>query len=156
MTRFPLFGVLFAAFTGFALVELILLIWLAANTSFLFTLGLILLTGLVGAALARTQGTQVLRQVMNELSTGRLPAMAMLEGVIILIGGAFLLTPGLITDCVGISALIPQCRRFYIRAARKRLARHFRVIDLSGSRPPHAPRGAADDDVIDVEFKRED
>jgi len=153
--RFPLFGTLFILFSCFALLELVLLVWLAANTGFFFTLALVLLTALVGAALARSQGVAVVQQASRDLSMGRLPTRPLMEGVMILLGGAFLVTPGLITDCIGISVMIPVCRRWYIRRAQAFIKKHFRVVetrtDLGGQAWPRPD----DDDVIDVDFREE-
>jgi UPF0716 protein FxsA len=104
-------------------IELILLINIGGMIGVLPTLGIIVLTGALGATLARWQGLAVLRDVQTELARGGLPAGALVDGVIILIAAALLMTPGFITDMVGFTCLIPGFRSVLKRAAWKRLER---------------------------------
>ena len=69
------------------------------------------LTGVTGAWLARTEGLRVIFSFQEELVSGRLPGQAMLDGICVLVGGAFLLTPGVITDLLGFSLMLPFTRR---------------------------------------------
>lgn len=104
------------------LVELALLHYLAQVTSLWFTIGLVLVTGFVGTWLAKQQGWRVWNTIREELFSGRMPTQSMLDGVMILVAGALLLTPGILTDAFGLSLLIPFCRRLY----KVRLTRWFR------------------------------
>jgi UPF0716 protein FxsA len=97
-------------FTLVPAIELALLIEVGRRIGTLPTLALILLTGVVGATLARYQGVAVLRRMQEELGDGRLPAGSLLDGVIILIAAALLVTPGILTDAVGFALLIPMTR----------------------------------------------
>ena len=97
------------------LVELILLLWLAKKTDPLFTLMLVIVTGIVGAWLARVQGWRTYRRIQQELSKGRMPTESLWDAVMIFVAGAFLLTPGVLTDLFGLSLLVPACRRYYQR-----------------------------------------
>jgi UPF0716 protein FxsA len=90
------------------------------------TLALVLLTGLGGAALARLEGMRVFFQFQRELAAGRIPGQALLDGISVLVGGAFLLTPGVITDLAGFALLLPVSRRWIQRRARRRLERGLR------------------------------
>jgi len=93
------------------LVELYLLVWLTELwESFLLTVGLIVLTGILGATLARIEGLRVLAQIRERTRRGELPADELLDGVMILLAAALLVTPGLITDAVGFLVLIPFTR----------------------------------------------
>ncbi|MBS4199952.1 membrane protein FxsA [Bacillus sp. FJAT-49732] len=74
------------------------------------TVGLIILTGIVGAYFAKKQGLEALRRVQNELRSGIPPGNAMLDGVCILAGGLLLLTPGFLTDIMGLLLLLPVSR----------------------------------------------
>ena len=79
---------------------------------------LVFLTGVVGAMLVRQQGLATLFKIQREMNNGNLPAPQMMDGVMILIAGALLVTPGLITDTVGFALLIPFVReriRFWLR-----------------------------------------
>ena len=105
------------------LVELVLLIELGQLVGLLPTLALVIFTGVTGAWLARAEGMRVFFQFQQELAAGRLPGQAMLDGISVLVGGAFLLTPGVLTDVVGFSLLLPVTRRWLQRRVRKRLER---------------------------------
>ena len=82
-------------------VELALLIELGNRFGTLHTLALIVITGVVGASLARGQGLAVVRKIQNEVAEGRLPAHSLVDGVIILLAAALLVTPGVLTDAFG-------------------------------------------------------
>ena len=93
------------------LVELYLLIEIGKLIGTLSTISIIVSTGIIGAFLARRQGISVLYQIRNELSNGRLPASQFVDGLIILLAGAVLLTPGVLTDILGFLCLIPVSRK---------------------------------------------
>lgn len=75
-----------------------------------YTIGLVILTGVVGAWLAKKEGLQTLRLVRLQLSNREIPGQALMDGICILIGGAVLLTPGFFTDAIGFFLLIPYTR----------------------------------------------
>lgn len=104
-------------------VELLLLIQMGQWIGTLPTIGLIALTGIVGAFLARQQGVQVLRQVQQEIQNGQMPAAALLDGALILVAGAVLMTPGVLTDALGFLLLIPGSRQMVRKAAWHRIQR---------------------------------
>jgi len=102
------------------LVELYLLVQLTIwSGSFWITVGLIVGTGVVGAALARMEGLRVVRSMQEEIGAGRLPTDHMLDGVLILVAGALLLTPGLLTDAAGFLLLIPPSRAIIRRVVKQ-------------------------------------
>lgn len=123
--RFPIGTVLFFFFSAFTLLELWLLVLLTRATSLGFTIVLTIISALVGAALVKHEGLAVLARARNELQSGRFPAQALVDGIFILLGGALLITPGLITDGLGFSTLLPVCRRFYGRLAVAAFQKHF-------------------------------
>ncbi|MFK7805155.1 MAG: FxsA family protein [Anaerolineae bacterium] len=92
-------------------IELILLIQMGQWIGTLPTVGLIVVTGIIGAYLTRQQGVQVWRRVQQEMQTGQIPGGALLEGAMILIAGAVLMTPGVLTDALGFLLLIPPSRK---------------------------------------------
>lgn len=106
--------------------ELLLLIRMGEWVGLWPTLGLVVLTGATGAALARLEGLRVLFQFQKELASGRLPGQALLDGISVLVGGAFLLTPGIVTDLAGFALLLPPSRRWIQRRVRARLERRLR------------------------------
>jgi len=103
--------------------ELFLLIRLGQVVGLWPTLGLVIGTGLLGAHMARTEGLRILYRFQTELASGRLPGQALLDGIAVLIGGAFLLTPGILTDLTGFALLFPPTRHWIQRWARRRLER---------------------------------
>lgn len=107
------------------IIELSLLLEIGKRIGTLPTLGIIVLTGILGAYLVRGQGFMILKRIQNELEKGTLPGDSLMEGAIILAGGILLLTPGLITDALGFISLIPPGRmvikRFLLNWLRSRI-----------------------------------
>lgn len=152
-------------FTLIPLIELTLLIQIGKATSIQFTIGLILLTGLIGASLARWQGRIAVIQLQSDLAAGRPPAASAVNGILILVAGAVLLTPGLLTDIFGFSLLIPQVRNWMRAYVVTWLTRRVKVQTFGSVRGSavEQPRSQSNtssnvgnDDVIDVEFERVD
>jgi UPF0716 protein FxsA len=92
-------------------VELLILIQMGLWIGTLPTVGLIVVTGIIGAYLTRQQGLQILRRAQQEMQSGQMPGGALLEGAMILVAGAVLLTPGILTDVLGFLLLIPPSRQ---------------------------------------------
>jgi UPF0716 protein FxsA len=105
-----MFGYLVLLFTIVPAVELWLLIEIGSNIGAGNTILIIILTGVLGAYLARIQGFLVLQKIQNDLNRGHLPNSEMVDGLMILLGGIVLLTPGFITDAFGFILLIPWTR----------------------------------------------
>ena len=120
------------------LVELYLLIQVGSLVGVEITIGIVVVTGLVGAWLARFQGLKVLNEVRASLSVGEMPADALIDGLLILVAGAVLLTPGLLTDALGFGLLIPRGRRIVRSLVRRRLPSQISGLDPT---------------VIDVEWR---
>lgn len=109
-------------------VELFLLIEIGKAMGTLATLGLIVATGVIGATLARIQGLAVLSRLRTEVGAGRLPGDALTDGALILVAGALLVTPGVLTDAVGFLLLIPLTRA----ALKRHLKRRFEAAVKAG------------------------
>jgi UPF0716 protein FxsA len=120
-------GKLFLLFTLVPLVELYLLLFMAARVGFWPTVGLVLVTGLLGAMLARREGLRVLGTWKQTLARGQMPAEGLLGAVLVLVGGVLLVTPGILTDLVGFLLLIPPTRRIIAVRVRRRLERSIRA-----------------------------
>ena len=118
-------GRLALLFVVVPIIELMLLIELGQLVGIVPTLALVVATGIGGAAMARAEGLRVLFQFQQELAQGRLPGQAMLDGASVLVGGAFLLTPGVLTDLLGFSLLFPLSRRWIQRRLKERLERQI-------------------------------
>ena len=104
------------------LIELTLLVQLYQGTSFVTTLLVVVFTGILGVSLARRQGLGVWHGIHRQLAKGKSPSVEIINGVMILLAGAFLMTPGLLTDGVGFALLVPWLRN----RLRVRLADWFR------------------------------
>ena len=131
-------------------VELALLMYVAENVLGTWaTLGLIVVTGVVGASLARYQGFSTLRKIQQQLSGGQMPTNSLADAGMILVAGAFLLTPGILTDAFGFSLLIPLCRQFYRRVVAAWMKRNVQVhVMRPGGQTPHGRRDVVDGQVV--------
>lgn len=143
-------GRLLILFIVLPLVETWLLIEVGRVIGALATIGAVIATAVIGSQLVRYQGLQVLRDIRAGQLRGEPPALPLLEGAALLVAGAFLLTPGFITDTLGFLMLVPPLRR---QAAQRLLARMI-VIGPEGPYPgsgrPHDPN------VIKGDYRRED
>ncbi|WP_323846981.1 FxsA family protein [Microbulbifer magnicolonia] len=134
------------------ILEMWLLITVGREIGALPTIGLVLLTAVVGLALLRRQGLSTVMRAQQKMQAGELPAREMVEGIFLAVGGALLLTPGFITDALGFACLIPGLRQLLLG----RILRHVTVVrpgfdPRDGS--PHRPSG--DRDVIEGDYSRE-
>lgn len=113
--------VLFAVFIVLPLLELFVIIQVGQVIGVLPTLALMLLTGIIGATLAHSQGRQAWTRLNQTLAAGRVPAREVVDGALVVFGGALLLAPGFITDAIGIFMLVAPGRAL-IRSALRRTA----------------------------------
>ncbi len=116
-------------FTAVPLIELALLVFIDRYIGLAATLGLVVATAMIGAWLAKSQGLRTLARLNTELQQGRMPAEPLLDGLMIFVAGAVLLTPGLLTDLFGFFLLAPAGRRLVRRAVTKRLKHRFVPTD---------------------------
>ena len=123
----PALPILFFLFTAIPLVELWLLFRLSGIFGFWTTIGLVLGTGLAGAMLARWQGWRAVVRVRSQMRQGILPAGAIGDGLLILGAGLLLVTPGVLTDILGLALLVPPLRSLILAGIRRWLARHARI-----------------------------
>ena len=129
-------------------IELVLLIQLGQIIGLIPTLALVVTTGVAGAYLARLEGLRTLWKLRADLARGKLPGQALMDGVSILIGGAFLLTPGVLTDVLGFSLLLPPTRRLLQKQVRKRLEKALTDGTLDVHVVSSASWSPPDDDEI--------
>jgi len=115
-----LFQILLLLFLLVPVIEIYLLIEVGSVIGAVSTIFLVVLTAVVGAALLRWQGFSTFQRVREAMARGEVPAIEMMEGVVLLICGALLLTPGFFTDAVGFLALVPAIRRYFIMEIIKR------------------------------------
>ncbi len=119
-----MFARLLILFTVVPLVELALLIKLGNVIGLWPTIFIVIATGVLGAALARSQGTQVISAIRAEVAEGRPPTGSLINGLLVLVGGVVLLTPGLLTDLLGFSLLIPFTRDWFKKKLQSRLKKY--------------------------------
>ena len=93
------------------LVEMIILIEVGGLIGAIPTVGLVVLTATIGLWLLKLEGLATLGRVQEKLNQGQIPETELLEGIMLLVGGALLLTPGFITDAMGFTCLLPGLRR---------------------------------------------
>jgi UPF0716 protein FxsA len=117
---------LIALFIGLPIVELALLFKVHERVGLGPTVLLVLLTGITGAVLVRRQGVAILFRIQHEMEAGNLPAPQMIDGIMVLIAGALLVTPGLITDTVGFALLVPVIREYIREWLRKKMEQKVR------------------------------
>lgn len=130
-------------------VELVLLLYLADATSWQLTLALVLATGVTGTLLARSQGWRVWSRIREELAAGRMPTEPLLDAVLIFVAGALLLTPGVLTDLLGITLLIPWTRKYFRRRLIEWFKSHFTIQTTGfGSWPPSPGRSEIIDSYV--------
>jgi UPF0716 protein FxsA len=128
------------------LIELIIIIQVGQLVGAWWTVAALVAVSVAGAWLMRREGTRAWGNFRAALASGRVPADEVLEGALVLFGGALLLTPGFATDALGLLLMIPVTRRMIAAVIKRRLGARFSVTTVSGGgRARRRP-----DDVIDV------
>lgn len=162
----PVLGRLLILFTVVPLVELTLLFWVADHTNWAMTLLLVVGTAILGGWLARREGIRCWREFQERLARGEMPTDYIVGGLLVLIAGALLVTPGLITDTIGFLLLFPPSRAVVVRRVVRRLKVHMATPphgEFGQSREPEdesrykgdeSRAGKGGGDVIDVEFRK--
>lgn len=115
-----IFQILLLLFLLVPILEIYLLIEVGSLIGAFSTILLVVFTAVLGAALLRWQGFTTFQRVREAMARGEVPAIEMMEGVVLLICGALLLTPGFFTDAIGFLCLVPSVRRYFIMEVIKR------------------------------------
>lgn len=135
-------------FTITPAVELYILLQLGSWMGAAETVLLIVITGIVGAATAKTQGLAVLSQINQEAQSGFPTGNRVVEGLMVLVGGLLLLTPGILTDLFGFSLILPPTRRFAAPHIKRALLSRVKIggLDMGavGPGPAAQPRPRQD------------
>lgn len=137
-------------FLAIPITEVYLLIEVGGMIGAGWTILLIVLTAVIGVNLLRQQGVSTLMRANQAMSQGQIPAMEMMEGIFLAVGGALLITPGFFTDAIGFICLLPFTRRIIIR----KLLLNSTV--RSSYSVHQETRGHEDSRTIEGEFHRDD
>lgn len=157
------------------IIEIAVLLRVGDAIGWLSTLAVVILTAIIGTVMLRQQGLATLARAQQRLGAGEMPAEQLLEGVLLMIGGVLLLTPGFVTDTFGFLCLVPFTRQAMVRYMKSRsvvslagVAARGRPMG-AGARPgidpgsspgsassPHSPPKAGSEDVIDGDYHRVD
>ena len=120
--RTPLLArLLFGMFLIVPIIEIAIFVALGGMIGFWWTMGGVVLTALIGSYLLRLQGFAVWRDIQQKLNMGQFPGQSIVDGIMLAIAGALLLTPGYFTDAVGFSLFVPQVRYAIFEFLRKRV-----------------------------------
>lgn len=145
------------------LLELYLIIKVGSYIGALWTVIIVVMTAIIGVNLLRMQGLSTLRRAQQNMEQGVMPAMEMLEGLALAVGGALLITPGFLTDTLGLICLIPATRRGIIRTFMARASVQTFGSRSSPGQPPftNQPSGRSHNEsgngrTIEGEFHRKD
>src|SRR3954447_6497997 len=135
--------------------ELYAIIKVGEAIGILPTIALLILDSFLGAALLRSQGRAAWRRFNEALAAGRIPTREVFDGAMVILGGAFLITPGFITDVIGILLLIPPSRAVFrgivARMARRRAAFRVATMRWGSARPRNGDPAARDSSGYDFE-----
>jgi len=118
--------ILLLLFSTIPLVEIYLLISVGQVIGTIWTVLMVVFTAVLGAALLRSQGLSTLRRGQEPSARGEIPALEMIEGLMLLVGGALLLTPGFVTDANGFICLLTPLRQAVIRYGIRRYGSSMR------------------------------
>lgn len=159
-----MFPILLVMFIFVPIIEIALFVQVGGMIGMWPTIALVLITAFVGASLVRSQGIQTLMSVQSKMQQGELPAQQIVEGVMLAVSGVLLLTPGFMTDALGMLILLPAPRAMLA----KQIMSRVKVNGLGGSQGgfhagfgQHDPFGQANQqdqqgDVFEGEFQRKE
>jgi UPF0716 protein FxsA len=147
---------MFILFTGVPALELYLLFKVGAEIGALNTIWVIIGTGVLGAALAKSQGLSLINSIQRELNAGNIPAKEIIQGFCVFGGGLLLLTPGFMTDIIGFCMILPGPRngmayllkKWFEKAAKSDNVHFSFFTNVSGYNFQNK-----NSDVFDAEFK---
>jgi UPF0716 protein FxsA len=128
------------------IVEIYVIIQVGQAIGALWTIALLVADSILGSVLMRAQGRAAWRRFNEAIAAGRVPAREVLDGVLVIFGGALLLTPGFVTDVFGLTFLLPPTRALIRRLLVRRFAGRIRV-----SGPPAPPPRGTGGSAFDVD-----
>ena len=144
-------ALLFVAFVVVPLVELYFIIQVGQVIGAWWTIAILIAVSVAGAWLVKREGRAAWQRFRGALGTARVPAVEVIDGALVLIGGTLLLTPGFLSDIAGLVLVVPPTRALVNRFVRSRVRGRFGLGDAPRAR---APRDAAPIDVEVVDVRR--
>ena len=158
-----MFLLLVLLFTVIPALEIYLLFTIGGQIGGFNTLLVVITTGVVGAALAKSQGMSILNQIQTDLSKGHIPANQFIHCLLIFGGGLLLLTPGFLTDILGISMVLPGTRNLialFLKSAFSKMIANGNVKFYQAGnfqdQPHQNTRGQVDENTFEAEYKKSD
>ncbi|CAH8223813.1 FxsA family protein [Vibrio aestuarianus] len=157
-----MFPILLLLFIFVPIIEIGLFIQVGGILGLWPTIALVLLTAFVGASLVRSQGLQTLLSVQNRLQQGELPAQQIFEGVMLAVAGVLLLTPGFMTDALGMLVLLPAPRAIIAKYLMSKMVVKGMASGFHSNPYEHDPfnhdshRSSEQGDTFEGEFERKD
>lgn len=149
-----MFLILAFLFIMIPVVELRILWSLGESIGIMQTLLVVVVTGVAGAHLARSQGVKVINSINNELQSGKMPADSLLSAALVLVGGVLLITPGIMTDAFGLCLLIPPFRSVIAALLKKYFKSHFNIVNINnfqgGAGSNFQSHSQSGDEFVDV------
>lgn len=158
---------LLMVFVAVPIAELAVIVEVGKTIGTLPTIAILVLDSIVGSWLLRSQGRSAWRRFTQALSSNRVPAGEILDGALVIFGGAFLITPGFITDVIGLLLLLPPTRAVVRRALVGYFSRRFLVGAVGaatrrgrgreapdGREPPSEQSGDVEGDAVEVDPPR--
>lgn len=149
---------LFLLLVALPLTEIYILVQIGYATSAWVPIAIVLVTGVVGSALARAQGLKVANRIREEMASGHMPADAVIDGFLVLLAGVLFVLPGVLTDVVGIALLFPPSRELIKRGVRAWIRRHVELrigrIGRGGGLTSDAHSMDDHDQIIDARVVR--
>jgi UPF0716 protein FxsA len=150
-----MFFYLFLLFIILPIVEIVVLVQIGLATEWWVPILIVVVTGIVGAALARMEGWKVLERIREDVRLGQMPADSLIDAFLVLLAGFLFVLPGVLTDVVGIVLLFPPTRQFVKRGAAAWFKRNVdvHVGRIRGGSWPNAAGGSTvsdHDKIIDA------
>ncbi len=150
-----MFVIVFLLFILVPIFEIVLFIQMGGVIGLWPTIGLVLLTAVIGASLVRSQGIATLTSVQSRLQQGELPAQQILEGVLLAAAGMLLLTPGFLTDALGMCVLLPQPRAWLAKQIMAKMVVKTATSGFhTGGGFSSGHSSSSNGDVFDGEYQR--
>lgn len=150
---------LFLLFAILPIIEIAILINVGEQIGGWYTVAIVILTAFAGAHLVRQQGLSTLMQAQQKMQAGTMPGLEMAEGLLLVIAGVLLVTPGFITDGIGFLLSLPMTRPLIAKGLLKHLSLKVSNPSFNGNFAQHQPTPhstAQSEDVIEGEFERKD